>query len=145
MPTTIIDNDRVTLWYHPETGVVHHQFKKPVRGRDFREVLNAGLEIMEEHGATRWLSDDRNNSALTPEDSTWAEDVWSEAAVKIGWRYWAIVLPEYVVGKMDMAQYIARGRGKGVNVRVFSDPAEALEWLSSPDPAPYPLSKSVAP
>jgi hypothetical protein len=139
-----MDGDRATLWYHPEAGIVHHQFKRPVRGREFREVLDAGLEIMREHGATKWLSDDRYNSALTPEDSQWAENVWSEAAVGIGWRHWAIVLPEHVVGKMDMAQYIAGGRRKGVNVRVFSDPDEAFEWLASPDPVPYSLPSSVA-
>lgn len=139
MRTTILDTDRATLWYHAETGIVHHHFKRPVSGQDFRKVLETGLEILKEKGATKWLSDDRNNSALTPEDSKWAEEVWSELAVECGWRYWAIVLPEYVVGKMDMAQYISRGRGKGVSVRVFSDPAEALEWLASSDPAPYPL------
>jgi hypothetical protein len=145
VPTTIIDSDRATLWYHPESGIVHHHFKKAVHGKDFRDVLDAGLQIMKDRGATRWLSDDRNNSALNPEDSDWAENVWSEAAVKAGWQHWAIVLPEYVVGKMDMAQYIAGGRRKGVNVRVFSDADEGFEWLSSPNPEPYALPKTVAP
>jgi hypothetical protein len=143
VPTTIIDSDRATLWYHPEASIVHHHFKKPAHGKEFREVLEVGLQVMKEHGATRWLSDDRNNSALNPEDSEWAEQVWSEAAIEVGGRHWAIVLPDYVVGKMAMAQYIAGGRRKGVNVRVFSDPDEALEWLSSPDPEPYPLAKTA--
>jgi hypothetical protein len=100
---------------------------------------------MKEHGATRWLSDDRNNNALNPEDLDWSVNVWSPTAAEAGWRYWAVVLPEYVVGKMDMAQYIALGRSKGLNVRVFSDPDEALEWLSSSDPEPYSLSTSGSP
>jgi hypothetical protein len=136
VPVTVIDSDRATLWYHPETGIVHHYFRIAAHGADFRGVLEAGLQIMREHGATKWLSDDRNNNALTPEDSDWAINVWSHAAVKAGWRYWAIVLPEYVVGKMDMAQYIALYRTMGVSVRVFSDPDEALEWLTSVDLSP---------
>jgi hypothetical protein len=145
VPTTIMDGDRATLWYHPETGVVHHHFKKAAHGKDFREVLEAGLQVMRERGATRWLSDDRNNGALDPEDSEWSVNVWSHAAAEAGWRYWAIVLPEYVVGKMDMAQYIALGRSMGISVRVFSDPDEALEWLASPDPEPYSLSPASTP
>ena len=25
---TILDNEYVTLWYHPDHGIVHHQFHK---------------------------------------------------------------------------------------------------------------------
>lgn len=144
MPTTVtvIDNDWAALWYHPESGIMHHYFKKPVQGRNFRETLDAGLQVMKERGATRWLSDDRNISALSPEDAEWAK-AWGIRASEAGWRCWAIVLPEYVIGKMDMARYIAAQRERGLNVRLFSDPDEALEWLSSDDPEPYPFSSDA--
>lgn len=137
---TVLDNDRATLWYHEETGIVHHHFKRPVRGKDFRQVLESGLILLREHGSAKWLSDDRNNSALTPEDSLWTRNDWSLRAFEAGWRHWAVVLPEYVVGKMDMARYIAEGRERGINVRVFSDPEDALAWLGDPTPVPYSLA-----
>lgn len=135
----VLDTELATLWYHPEGGIVHHYFKRPARDAAFRRVLEAGLEQMREHSATKWLSDDRNNSALTPEDSEWVLDVWVPQALEAGWRHWAIVLPDYVVGKIDMALYISTRRQMGTNVQVFTDPAEARAWLASPDPAPYSL------
>jgi hypothetical protein len=141
----VLDTNQATVWYHPEGGIVHHFFKRPTRDAAFRQVLEVGLEQMIEHGATKWLSDERNNSALTPEDSQWIIDEWVPRALEAGWRHWAIVLPDYVVGKMDMALYIATRRQMGTNVYVFTDPAEALEWLASPDPAPYPLPDAARP
>jgi hypothetical protein len=128
---TIIDNDRATLWYHPDSGIIHHRFKKAVSGHEFREILDTGLDALKEHKATKWLSDELNNSALVPEDSRWAMGDWQPRAVAAGWRHWAVVLPEGVIGKMDMAKYIAQNRDAGVEVRVFSDHAEALAWLES--------------
>jgi hypothetical protein len=95
MPTiTIIDNESASLWYHPEAGIVHHEFKKYMWGEAFRGVLDKGLEQMKEHGATKWLSDDRANSALQPADADWALNDWAPRAAAADWKYWAIVLPD---------------------------------------------------
>jgi hypothetical protein len=129
---TILDNEYATLWYHEEDGIVHHQFKKYIYGDDFRNVLNRGLELMKERGATKWLSDDRYNSALLPEDSDWAENDWSSRVHALGtWKYWAIVLPEGVIGRMNMDMYIEHQLAEGVVVRVFLDPSSALAWLKT--------------
>lgn len=132
MPTiTVMDNENASLWFHPESGIVHHKFKKYMWGDAFKEVLDKGLEQMKEHGATKWLSDDRANSALRPEDGAWANDDWTPRVLAAGWKYWAIVLPQNVIGRMNMQQFIDQQSQAGVTVRVFSDPNEALSWLDS--------------
>jgi hypothetical protein len=134
MPTiTIIDNENASLWFHHETGIVHHKFKKYMYGDDFKAVLNQGLEQLKNNGATKWLSDDRGNSALRPEDGEWAETDWAPRVLAAGWRYWAIVLPESIIGKMNMKQFIDRYAETPVTVKVFSDPNEALGWLENVD------------
>jgi hypothetical protein len=110
---------------------VHHKFKRPISGEDFRAVLNTGLQIMEEYGAIRWLSDDRENSALSEEDTDWAQNDWFPRVLKVGWQQWAIVLPESVIGQMNMQMFIDQQTSAGVDVQVFSDPDEALTWLES--------------
>jgi hypothetical protein len=132
MPTiTVIDNESASLWYHTETGIVHHQFKKFMWGDAFKEVLNTGLEQMKEHGGTKWLSDDRANSALRAEDGEWAANDWAPRVAAVGWKYWAIVLPDNVIGKMNMQRFIDQQAASGRTVRVFSDPNEALTWLEN--------------
>jgi hypothetical protein len=126
---TIIDNEFVTLWYYPEKKIVHHQFHKFLYGQAFRDALNAGVELLQKYGAQKWLSDDRKNSALPKEDVEWAETDWFPRTKKAGWKYWALVLPEQVIGQMNMKRFVRDYSEQGVTVQVFSDPAEAMIWL----------------
>ena len=128
---TIFDNEHAALWFHPEAGVVHHQFKTYMRDADFRNVLNQGLELLKQHAATKWLSDDRANSALGDEDTKWAQTDWFPRVLAAGWEYWAIVLPDNVIGQMNMKRFIDQYAEAGITVRVFSDPEEALDWLDA--------------
>jgi hypothetical protein len=128
---TILDGDEATLWFHPEAGIVHHRFKQPARGAELRRVFESGLELFVAHGARKWLSDDRANYALSPEDAEWARDDWAPRVAAAGWDYWAIVLPKSVVGTMDMQTHMEHGISLGVDVQVFSDPLLALAWLKS--------------
>jgi hypothetical protein len=127
--TTILDNEYATLWFHPEKKIVHHQFHKFIFGEAFRNVLSTGVEVMKKNGAHKWLSDDRNNSAISQEDREWGDSVWTPQVVAAGWKYWAVVLPEKVVGQMSMKHLIEDYSNRGVKVQVFSDPAQALKWL----------------
>ena len=131
MPTTILDNEYATLLYHPETKIVHHQFHKPIGGQAFRDVLNKGLEVFQEFGAQKWLSDDRANSALSPEDGEWGTNNWNPRVIAAGWKYWAIVMPAKVIGQMNMQYFIKVNSELGVTARVFSDPDEAMRWLEA--------------
>jgi hypothetical protein len=128
---TIMDSDGATLWFHPEARIVHHRFKRPVGGDELKEVFEGGLELFVVHGARKWLSDDRANYALAPDDAQWARDDWAPRAAAAGWDYWAIVLPKSVVATMDMRTHMDHGLRLGVDVQVFSDPLLALAWLES--------------
>lgn len=128
-PLTLLDNEFATLKFHPASGIVHHEFHKFIFGAAFREVLTKGTEAMEKHKATKWLSDDRKNNALPQEDSEWAMTVWSPRTIAAGWKFWAVVLPQKVLGQMNMQRFIAMYKEQGLEVRAFSDPALALAWL----------------
>lgn len=132
-PTTLIDNEYATLWYHPDTKIVHHKFHKPIKGQAFRDVLLQGVATFEQQGAQKWLSDDRANSALDEDDATWAMTEWSVRVVKAGWKFWAIVMPDVTVGKINMKRFISLYAYQGVKVQLFEDPNEALTWLQKAD------------
>lgn len=129
--TIKLDTNYATLWYHDDEKIVHHKFHKFIYGQQFRDVLENGLKIFKEEGASKWLSDDRENSALPAEDGAWAMNDWSPRVLDAGWKYWAIVLPEKNIGQMNMQQFIDSYSPLGLTVRVFSDPDEALKWLES--------------
>ena len=132
MPTqTVIDDEFVTLVYHHEAGIVHHTFHRFVSGDHFRNTLQQGCELLRQNHGTKWLSDDRGNSALTPSDSLWGDTVWAPAVMAAGWKYWAIILPDQHVAQIHLKQWVERYRGRGIDVRLFNDPESALEWLAT--------------
>jgi len=126
---TLIDNDNVSLYCFPDEGIVHHIVHKFVYGEAFRNLMTKGADAFIEHNCTKWLSDDRSNSALRKEDVEWGQENWENRILDKGWKYWALVMPEKVVGKMNMRRIVDRYASKGVEVKVFSDPKDGLEWL----------------
>lgn len=132
---TVLDDEYATLLYHARYRLVHHTFHQPIVGSAFRDVLTKGVEFFEQRGACKWLSDDRRNAALHPDDGKWAMEVWSKRAVAAGWKYWAIVMPDAALGRANMRRFIREYGDRGVEVRIFEDPTAALDWLKQPEAA----------
>jgi hypothetical protein len=128
---TVLDNEYITLWYYPEKKIIHHKFHKYIFGEVFREGLNTGWEVMKKYKAQKWLSDDRNNSALAQEDVVWSKTDWFPRVMQAGWKYWALVQPEKVIGQTNMDRIVKEYSEKGLTVKIFSDPDEAMKWLES--------------
>jgi hypothetical protein len=116
---------------HPEKGIVHHVVKGFIQGDDFKELLLTGSKAFREHKCTKWLSDDRKSTALRKEDIEWGQQVWEPEIMKAGWKYWALVLPEAIFGQMNMKELVKRYESQGVTVKAFTDPEEAMTWLSA--------------
>ena len=129
--TMIRDTEYATLWYDAEHKIVHHQFHKFIYGEEFRQVLEDGLEIFKKNSAHKWLSDDRKNSTLTTEDTEWAQKDWFPRVFDAGWKFWAIVMPDKVVGKLNMKRFIDTYSQQGLAIDIFDNPDEALKWLES--------------
>jgi hypothetical protein len=128
---TIIDGEGASLWYHADSKIVHHELRQFVSGPEFRAILDKGAEVFEKQSANKWLSDDRGNGPLHPDDAEWALKEWAPRVIAAGWKYWAVVMPHKVLGKMNMKGWIETYAAKGVTVQAFTDPDEALKWLQS--------------
>ena len=125
----LIDDEYVSLRVHRRDKIVHHELRKFVHGERLRNVLNQGLDAFIRYGASKWLSDDRGNGALSASDSEWARTSWSPRVMAANWKFWAVVLPENVIGQMNMKMWMKAYADQGVIAQPFSDPIEAMEWL----------------
>ena len=125
----IEENGFYTLWFHPDDGIVHHKFHKFIYGDTFRACLNRGTALLKERGASKWLSDDRKNSVITPDDSEWGVYDWLPRTIEAGWRYWAIVMPEGVTGRLKMESIIVDTAKSGLIIETFTDDDYAMDWL----------------
>jgi hypothetical protein len=128
---TVIEDEYVTLWYHPDDKIVHHRIHKFLVPGVFEKLLGTGAELMERHGAEKWLSDDRNNVVVSPEDLAWAEENWVPRVLKAGFKHWAIVVPSTAVAEMQMKALQAKRRKQGITVEMFEVVDDAMAWLRS--------------
>ncbi len=132
---TQLENDYAMLWYYPEQGIIHHQFLQPISDEAFRNVLMTGLRLMQEHGADKWLSDDRKNSILPAEDSAWSQDYWLPRAYQAGWKYWAMLPPARARGRINVERLTAHVADTyAIELKIFQDPDLALQWLMRQTP-----------
>lgn len=69
-------------------------------------MLNVGYNVAKERGIQKWLSDDRKNPELSQEDITFGVQDWGPRMAAIGWKYWALVVPETMAGRASMQQII---------------------------------------
>lgn len=46
--------------------------------------------------------------------------------IAAGWRFWGVVMPENVLGQMNMKRWIATYAEKGVTVEAFTEPLSAM-------------------
>ncbi|MEJ2592517.1 MAG: hypothetical protein P8178_14180 [Candidatus Thiodiazotropha sp.] len=132
---TQFENEMVSLWYYPEEGIIHHQFHQATCGADFQNVLLTGLQLMKDHKACKWLSDDTNNTNLPAEDSAWSQDIWLPRAIKAGWKYWAMIPPVKARGRINIERLTGFViEHYKINVKIFSDPEDAWAWLAQQAP-----------
>jgi hypothetical protein len=129
----ILANQYATLVYHVESKVVHHTFHKTIGDEKFREVLNEGVEALRKYGASKWLSDDRNNTILSVEDTEWSKSNWFPRALQAGWKYWALVVPKNILAQMNLKEFVDTYHEQGLRIMVFSDPRDAMQWLVNID------------
>jgi hypothetical protein len=129
----VIENDSMSLWYHPESKIVHHKIHKFSDEGIFREVLSRGADYMEKHNAIKWLSDDLDSPVVRKEDAEWGDKVWAPRVIKAGFKYWAIVQPKKAIGSMQMKMFAEQYGERGVTVKLFDNVDDALAWLESLD------------
>jgi hypothetical protein len=132
----IHDSRWITIWYHHDARIIHHQIHDFLRGAPLREAFSKGTSVMKQHGATKWLSDDRLLSVMPPEDQQWAEQEWFPRTRQAGWRYWAIIKPEKAVSDLSLRRHGANWSAAGVLTEMFATPAEAWSWLRGVDKVP---------
>lgn len=125
----LIETEAVRLLYRRDDKIVHHEIRRFVHGAQLREMLERGLQALEMHKAQKWLSDDRGNGPLKPADEEWAKSNWFPRVIAAGWKHWAVVMPDAILGQMNMRRWIELYADAGVNAHPFVDPQLALKWL----------------
>jgi hypothetical protein len=125
----IVDNTLISVWVYPQRRIVHHRLKMFCYGDELRQAFSKGAEAMEQHKATKWLSDDRAHGALVPDDQIWLNENWFPRVMAAGWKHWAIVQPTKIIGQSYIQRVMKLILPEGITAHMFGDPDEAMRWL----------------
>ncbi len=125
----IIDNQHALLEFDPTTKIIHHKLYQTIDSETLRSVLMSGVDLLKSHHATKWLSDNRDINAHSPEDTEWINNQWLPAAVAAGWKYWALVVPDDFMARVNMTEFVDSFYAKGIRIMVFTDLDKAEQWL----------------
>lgn len=124
-----IDNRYARLVYYTDERLLHHTFHRDLDSKTLRDVLNIGVDFLRDHGATKWLSDNRAIEPHSEEDTHWINTNWLPRAIAAGWKSWALVVPYDVKARMNMVEFVNSFYEQGVRVMVFTELDRAHDWL----------------
>lgn len=68
--------------YLKDKNAVLCQWKKFCSGNDYRNPLKYGLELINKHKATTWITDTTDGFESTPEDNEWMAKEFSPQAIE---------------------------------------------------------------
>jgi hypothetical protein len=130
--TTVLSNKYFDLLFHEDTKIIHHIYKPLMSSDQLKELLSAGTDLMEKYRSTKWISDNRQLvNTFSDEAAQWVNNVWLPRTVKAGWKYWAMVVPDSVIGRADHIKYVESFHNTGIWVTVYTTVEPAMDWLES--------------
>lgn len=129
----VIDNKYARLSYDTDQKIVHHCFHHELDSANLRAVLNSGIELLKSHNAEKWLSDNREIEPHSEEDGAWVNEDWLPRAVAAGWKYWALIVPDDLMARLNMSEFVESFYNKGIRIMVFTDHHQAWSWLVNVD------------
>jgi hypothetical protein len=127
----IYDSPYATLWYHPESKIIHHKIYNLSLNEEFKSFINLASKTLAEKGATKWLSEDQSLLMLEKGSSDFSKVTWPKKTIEAGWKYWAIVQPKNIISQINIEKIVKYFNSLGVTAKFFTDVVEAMQWLES--------------
>ena len=119
----------LNIYWLEDIEAVRMEWKKYAAGKDFRNGLDTGLELIRKKNSSRWLADLRKMQVVNQEDQQWSNDDWFPRAIKAGIRKMAIIVPMDIFGKMSVNRIMQNISDIGLSTQYFDSVEDAIEWL----------------
>ncbi|NUU59929.1 hypothetical protein [Paenibacillus agri] len=132
--TTVFKTDSATVSWNEKAKAVHVEFNTYVHSDQLRAICDKAMELQQEKGAQRMISDNRKLSVISQEDQKWISTVHNQRIQDSGIKFVAIIMPEKTLGKMSMKRVVASSVAFDDIKTVFESfesVEEAEEWLNS--------------
>ena len=127
-------NNFVSMYYDKAAQVGKAVWRGRLQGPELREAFLLCLDLIDRHGLTRWLADDRLMEAMDPADLEWSlkeflPQLTGSLLQRMAW------LPSHFVENREAVEVlIEKGHTPDHYIvhRTFYDEQEAMAWLMEP-------------
>lgn len=124
------DDPNASVEVQDEHKLVRLIWKRPIIGRDYRNVLMRLLEAVRERGLRLWLSDGRKAGPILYEDQVWTMTEYTPLVLQAGLERIAIVNSEDGLNLLAVDHMVnATPAGAPYEITFFQDPSIAQLWL----------------
>ena len=129
-----LDTPRVRLHWDSEAQWIYIGYGEWPTTAEVKTGIDACLDALREHRATRCLSDSRKRRVVQPEAQQALVQSWLPKAVALGLKRLAIVLPVSQVALSTVESMLPAYRER-VETHTFATVEEAAAWLSADSPS----------
>ncbi len=125
------EQEYVKVFWDADTEAVHLVWKGFVNGEQLRDGLEAGLRLVREHGAKRWVGDCKLLGPLGKGDQAWVNTDWFPRLLGTGLERMAVIIPQKMIASMAVESIMQEIEGTALVTCHFGDYAEGCEWVAS--------------
>ncbi|MEM9954865.1 MAG: hypothetical protein AAF846_24880 [Chloroflexota bacterium] len=126
----IVTDENMHLEYLEDSATYLERFKTELELDLMRKALPIARKEIDRHQFTRWITDARAISGMSPETAQWILTEWLPSMQDTTWKYWALVVPEALAGRMQMMQFMQAVSNLGIQIRTFTTMEDAQDWVT---------------
>jgi hypothetical protein len=121
----------VTIGWDESICCVVFTWKKYADGPEYREAMDAGLQLLQMKKCKLLLTDSRKRGVVTQADQDWTINDWLPRLAAAGIKKTAIVMPERMTTYLSISRITTKNDPHRLGETIFFDTIEeAKAWLS---------------
>ena len=133
MVITCFENESVTITYDDVLQLGKATGHGFLTSQQFREVVEACLQVIDEYKPVRWMADNRKLKAIRKKDQDWFTAYVFPRLAASSIRRNATIVSFDVFNKMAIEQMMERADDLGnMLIKDFDNVDVAIAWLSQP-------------
>jgi len=123
------ENAHALLYYHAMLNNTVIVWKQQVTSEEYRRAFEVVLQTLKQYNTPGWIADLRKQGVIMPEDQQWFIESVLKPAVENGLKYIATIGFDDPVRREYFERMKIRTESFGVELRVFTDMNQAVEWM----------------
>jgi hypothetical protein len=130
-PIYYFETPYVTISWDKSICCVVFTWKKYVDGPEYREAMDAGLQLFQMKKCKLLLTDSRKRGVVTQADQDWTINDWLPRLAAAGIKKTAIVMPEKMTTYLSISRITTKNDPNRLGETLYFDTIEeARAWLS---------------